>query len=186
MSGQEYRPTFPTLEGASGEGQVLRQVVLGDSAAAKNGSIGFAFKDNSGNVAMPALTAAGKVPVDTGAAGTWSTNRVEDADGSVSGTLTTLASVTLANNDNIDKIDYTVSGRKGGLFQVLKSDNGVETVLEDIILESGQYTHSNNLDTLVTMGATGVQKILIKAYNWETDTNKTSALRSSLRVLVRS
>lgn len=183
----DNRITFPTLEGASGEGLVLRQVVMGDSPTGKNGSIGFAFRDSSGNVILPQLTAAGRLPVDTeGNNGTWSEQRGEDADGSVSGTFSTIASITLAASDTIDKIDYTVSGRKGGYFQLVKSDNGVEEVLEDVILESGQYTFANNFDTLEVMGATGAQLLFIRAFNWESNVNNTSALRSSLRALIRS
>lgn len=50
----DVRESFPSLEGASGEGLPLRAIQQGDSVAAKNGSLAFAFKDASGNaIAAP-------------------------------------------------------------------------------------------------------------------------------------
>ncbi len=59
----DVRESFTTLEGASQEGLALRAVQQGDSIAAKNGSIAFAFKDNSGNaIAAIAGVAVGAAP----------------------------------------------------------------------------------------------------------------------------
>jgi hypothetical protein len=60
----DLRESFPTLEdGSTGEGKVLVARQEGDAAASQNGAIGFAFKDASGNVILPALDAAGNVKV---------------------------------------------------------------------------------------------------------------------------
>lgn len=49
----DVRESFTTLEGASQEGLALRAVQQGDAVAAKNGALGFSFKDNSGNAIAP-------------------------------------------------------------------------------------------------------------------------------------
>lgn len=60
----DLRESFPTLQDASTqEGKSLIARQEGDAAAAQNGSIGFAFKDSSGNVILPALDAAGNIAV---------------------------------------------------------------------------------------------------------------------------
>lgn len=60
----DLRESFATLEDSSTqEGKALAARQEGDAAAAQNGSIGFSFKDSSGNVVLPALDAAGNVPV---------------------------------------------------------------------------------------------------------------------------
>lgn len=57
----DVRESFTTLEGASQEGLALRSVQEGEAVASKNGSLGFAFKDASGNAIAPALNASGEV-----------------------------------------------------------------------------------------------------------------------------
>lgn len=64
MSMADLRESFATLEDSSTqEGKALAARQEGDAAAAQNGSIGFSFKDSSGNVILPALDAVGNVPV---------------------------------------------------------------------------------------------------------------------------
>lgn len=58
----DLRESFPTLQDATTqEGKALAARVEGDAAASQNGAIGFAFKDSTGNVILPALDAAGNV-----------------------------------------------------------------------------------------------------------------------------
>lgn len=58
----DLRESFATLQDATTEeGKALIARIEGEAAAAQNGSIGFAFKDSSGNVILPALDAAGNV-----------------------------------------------------------------------------------------------------------------------------
>jgi hypothetical protein len=60
----DLRESFPTLQDATTqEGKSLIARQEGDAAAAQNGSIGFAYKDSSGNVILPQLDASGNVPV---------------------------------------------------------------------------------------------------------------------------
>jgi len=58
----DVRESFTTLEGASEEGLALRSVQEGDSGAAKNGSLGFAFKDDSGDAILAPVSTSGTAP----------------------------------------------------------------------------------------------------------------------------
>jgi len=58
----DIRESFATLEDSgTSEGKALAARVEGDAAAAQNGSIGFAFKDSTGDVILPALDATGNI-----------------------------------------------------------------------------------------------------------------------------
>lgn len=57
---------FPILaDSVTGAGECAISRIEGEAAAAMEGIIGFSFKDASGNVILPQLTAAGALPVDT-------------------------------------------------------------------------------------------------------------------------
>lgn len=60
----DVRESFPSLEGASGEGLVLRSVQEGEAVASKNGQLAFAFKDNSGNAIAAPVKQAGQAVGD--------------------------------------------------------------------------------------------------------------------------
>ncbi len=117
----DIRPSFPSLEGASGEGAVLRSVQVGESVASKNGSLALnstdsagnaipapvrtageapttaipvmAFIDSSGNLVYPQLTSGGQIMVSTQNA----TGNGKKARGTAVGSLTnvTVASLSL-------------------------------------------------------------------------------------------
>jgi len=59
----DKRPSFASLENGTEEGLALRAIQEGEAVASKNGAIGIAFQDVSGNAALPALDASGNVPV---------------------------------------------------------------------------------------------------------------------------
>jgi len=59
----DLRESFTTLEGASQEGLALRAVQEGQAVTAKNGSLAFAFKDNSGNAIAAPLNASNELGV---------------------------------------------------------------------------------------------------------------------------
>jgi hypothetical protein len=60
----DVRESFPSLEGASGEGLALRSVQQGEAVAGKNGALGFAFKDGSGNAIAAPVKQSGDAPGD--------------------------------------------------------------------------------------------------------------------------
>ena len=58
----DLRESFATLEDSgTSAGKSLAARIEGDAAASQNGSIGFSFKDSSGNVILPSLTAGGLI-----------------------------------------------------------------------------------------------------------------------------
>jgi hypothetical protein len=176
----DIRESFTTLEGASQEGLALRAVQEGDSGASKNGSIGFAFKDDSGNVILPALDASGNVPVSGPLTDTeLRASPVPVTFGSVNGdglhdrgtiagnaSLTTVASITLAVDKIYDNLDFVVSCFRDCRFQVILSDNAVETILADAICGPGSFSQHVSLRELeINAGSTGAQLLLIKGIN---------------------
>lgn len=205
----DVRESFPSLEGASQEGLALRAVQQGDSVASKNGSLAFAFKDNAGNAIAPALNGSGELPVvgpltdaELRATPVDVLGPLTDAElraspvpvtfgtvtgdgkrarGTVAGnaSLTTVVSLTLATNKVYENLDFIVSCFRDALFQVILSDNGVETVIADALCGPGQLSfHGNLSEAEIATGATGTQLLLIKAQNQ----NALSDFRASLSV----
>lgn len=173
----DVRAPFPTLEDASQVGQVLRVGVDGTTPASGiNGQIGFAFKNNAGNLVLPQLTAAGKIAVDTtAAAGVNMRNRAESTAGSL--TDVTLSSLTLTVDKVYQDVGLLVSCSTASIFQIVFSDNAVEEILADVVLDSGQYTFGIELPReQFTAGSTGPQLLFIRGHN----VHKASALRSTL------
>jgi hypothetical protein len=160
----DIRESFPTLEDATGVGAPLSKSQEGDAASGKVGSVGFAFKDSSGNLILPQLDAAGKVPV------TFTAGTPKRARGTASGSLTqvTVATLTLTTSLSYSDISVMVACRRGANFEISWNDNGTPTILGNIIVDSGQYSFDMFLENLqVTAGATGTQQILVKALNFD-------------------
>lgn len=158
----DVRTSFPTLEDGSLVGTPLRAMQVGDSPAAKNGSIGFAFRDSAGNVVLPQLDSEGKLPVTNDSAGTILRARgtVTDQDGTPA--TVTGASITLTASKTYVNLGISVSCRRAALFQVIQLNDATETVLYDVILDSGQYSHIVNLPVdQIQSGATGTQTIRV-------------------------
>ena len=174
----DVKEPFSTLDDGSGVGVTLAKRVEGDAAASENGAIGFAFKDSSGNVVLPALDAAGNLPVafmdkpKKSAKG-------ELAAGSLSLVLVTGASVVLTANKVYTNLALMVSCRSDSLFQLVHVDDSagtpVETVVAEALVGAGQYSFHALLPDFVldTTGGTGVILLEVKAKNF--------ALLNSLR-----
>lgn len=226
----DIRESFPTLEDGSQVGAPLRAVQQGDSVAAKNGSLGFAFKDSSGNAiaapvnvsgdaagnAVPTLSAVNNagtlVSLPVKVAGNAPGNAVpvlgfKDSSGNLvnpqlnssgqlpvtfdivgdnktarglltgTGTPSTVASLTLTASKTYQNIEVSVACFRDSIFQLIKSDNAVETVLADILVGSGQYTAFLGFENLeFTAGATGTQLLLVRGSNL----SATSDMRSTI------
>lgn len=174
----DTRESFPTLEGSSQEGLALRAAVEGDSPTSKNGSIGFSFKDSTGNVVLPQLDSAGRIKI---VSGTGATGNGKKARGTASGnaSLVTVASLTLTVNKVYDNLDFIVSCFRDALFQVILSDNAAETVIADALCSPGMTSfHGALKEAEISTGATGTQLLLIKAQNM----NALSDFRAALSV----
>ena len=168
----DIREVFVTTENASNEGVPLSNAVDATTAAAAlNGSVGFSFKDSSGNVILPQLNDEGAIVVSQDA-GTPFGARAEDANGSTS--LADLAGseviVTLGESYNLFKLVGCCT--RETLFQLVHTDDAgvgnTETVLADIIVGSGAYSKEIDLGryTFDTTGGTGIQNFKIKYQNF--------------------
>lgn len=173
----DLRESFPTLQDeTTGEGEALISRIEGEAAASQEGSIGFSFKDSSGNVVLPQLTAAGALPVDTEGVNTNCLDaHGEDAAGSAS--LVDIATITLVASKEAMNIGFQGSCLRAALFQVIQIDDATENVVTEFIVGPGQYTHSDELSCLkITAGATGTQELVLRAKNFD----KLSSLRGTV------
>lgn len=207
----DVRESFPTLEGSSQEGLALRAVQEGESVASKNGQLAFAFKDSSGNAIAAPLNASNQlgvvgpltdaelratpVPVSgpltdvqlraTPVPVTFTSvnGNGKSARGTVAGnnSLTTVVSLTLANSKIYDSLDFIVSCFRDTRFQVILSDNAVETVIADALAGPGAFSFHGELDHAeIATGATGTQLLLIKGINLNATSDMYAALSVNL------
>lgn len=161
----DVRAPFPTVQDGSGVGVVLDEAIDATTpAAALVGSVGFAFKDSSGNVVLPALDAMGRLPVSSASPGT-----PLRAHGGVAGgtTYQTIATIALTATKVYNTISALIACRRGALFQIVQIDDVTTTVLYEMILDAGQFTFQlSDVDELCIAGATGTQSLILKAKNF--------------------
>lgn len=160
------RETFPVLENlATGEGEVLNTANAGETAVGKHGLSAFTFKDSLGNYVHPQLTSEGKVPVDFEGAGI---SKKASSNGEVVGslTLTTIAEISLTPGSTNGKISAKGSCFKEAIFYLIQVNDVTETIIGHGIVGAGDY---NTLIDIgigeVVAGATGTQKLILKAKN---------------------
>jgi hypothetical protein len=160
----DVREVFPILEDSSNVGAVPSKSQAGDSAGSKVGITSFGFRDSSGNLILPQLTASGKLPVDTGAsAGTCKSDYDTNA-----GSLTnvTLGSITLTASKLISAVEASLSCSRAALAEVVWDNNGSETILGWIMTGPGQFTAHFDIECLTfTSGGTGTQSLILRAKN---------------------
>lgn len=161
----ELRESFPTLENvATQEGVAFGARVEGNAAAGVQGAIGFSFKDAAGNVVLPTLDAAGRLPIALDAAGNGKRARGQNSSGSAS--QVTIATMTLVANKRYENIHVLVSCYRDATYQLIWNNNGTEEVLADLRVGPGHFTTSIDLgDMEIQAGATGTQQFLLKAIN---------------------
>lgn len=168
-----------------GAGAAPTKKAEGDAAAGANGLVGFSFKDASGNVVLPVLTADGKLPVSSDATGVCYYANGELAAGSLTLADITGATATLALEKSYSKIGAIFSCLQASLGQIVHVDDAagtpVETVLGEFIVGPGQYTIFSELECLIlsTVGNTGTQELKIKGQNFR----KASSMRASVSAL---
>ena len=164
---------FRTLNDGTEAGIGLDQAVDATTAASgKKGSVAFSFKDSSGNVILPQLTAAGKVPVDIGAAaGTPKKHWAANNGGSLTMVdLATLPSVTTGKTYN--NIFAQVACQNEAEFELVYINDAGGTPVETIICTfmTGPGMYSDDIDPrtemqISTVGGTGTQEIKIRGKN---------------------
>lgn len=178
----DTRAVFPILADVSGYGVDVDQMQEGWSPTAKNGMIGFAFKDSAGNVVLPQLSPTGQIYVSPASPGTKKKARGEYAAGSATSVLVTGSTIALTAGKTYVDLNMVCSCRQPSLFQVIWNDNGVETILVDAVVDAGQYTVPVALnDEIFVAGAIGTQELYVKAYNFSA--SKLSALRATIDIL---
>ena len=163
------RESFATLEDSStGAGEALISRVEGEAAAAQAGSIGFSFKDISGNVVLPSLDVNGNIRIATDDRLCLKSPAGELAAGSASIVAVTGASITLAVDTDYDNVGFIFSSRRDSLFQLIQTNDATVTVIAEFIVGAGQYTVVGELHCFkITTGSTGIQTLSVKAKNFE-------------------
>lgn len=159
----DLEEVFKTLEDSvTGAGEALTARDEGEAAAGATGGIGFSFKDSSGNVILPALTADGKIPVDTEAAAGTAIRGNASLNG-VSGVATDVVTLTLAVDEIYNCSDFMGASSRIAKWEVVWDDNGSETVLDTFITGPGQFSFSENPKNLsITAGAVGTQELILR------------------------
>jgi hypothetical protein len=175
----DVREVFPILEDGSNVGAVLTKSQAGDSSSGKVGLTGFTFRDSSGNLVLPQLTAAGKIAVDAGAS---ASGTCKSAQGTNAGSLSnvTLGTITLTASKVISDIEAQIACSRSALAEVVWNDDGAETILGWIMTGPGQFTAHLDINCLTfTSGSTGTQQILFRAKNLD----KAASLYGTVAVL---
>jgi len=160
----DARELFTVVEDDStGEGVKLPARIEGDASAAKNGLIGYSFKDSSGNVILPQLTVSGAVKTDPGAANQKLFNGATIP--AVINVATDVAKITLDVSETYGCIGVTFSNTFTTLWELVQDNDGVKTVKDSWITGPGQYTVSLKealADLEIISGASGVQELIIR------------------------
>lgn len=160
------RESFPILEDAiTKEGIALHSSQNGDLSAGKMGLTAWVFKDKDGKLVHPQLNSEGKIVVTSEGAGT---SLVATSNGEVVGalTLTDICEVALTASKTIGKINVNGSCFREAIFYLVQVDDVTETIIASFIVGSGAYSHQINMGEYeITSGATGTQKLILKAKN---------------------
>jgi len=180
-------------DSATGAGEAAISRIEGEAAAAIAGLIGFAFKDSSGNVVLPALDSQGRLPVISDAvAGTCYNNHGELSAGSATLAKVTGAEIALTAGKIYTNINVSGSCLRTSLFELVHiDDEGVtdtEVVLEEFIVGPGQFTFQADMKCLEidTTGGTGTIVLTLRAKNFTGTPSALSSLRGTVAALEAS
>lgn len=167
----DVRTSFTVLEDASSqEGFPLHKVLEGDAYAGKNAQMAFVAKSGSTAVLLKVNPVTGALLIDNAGA---LTNKKSSPAGELaagSGTIVavTNAEIALTANKVYQDISIVCASRRDSLFQLIWDDDGTETVLAEFIVGAGAYTVVEQIpDFEITAGASGTQRLLVKAKNFE-------------------
>lgn len=178
----DVRTSFTVLEDPTSQaGLPLHKVAEGVAVAGKNALPALAFKNVDGEFVYPQLDADGRLLVTTEALGATAelTARGELAAGAATMTLITGAEITLTADLVYKNVGFVVSCYRDAHFQIIQTDDATETILADVLVGAGNFTHSEVMVGLnFVAGATGTQKLSLKGMNQ----NAQSAMRGTLVV----
>lgn len=183
MANNDLRESFPALEDAStGAGVPATKTISGDASAGKVGQTVFGFQDSNGNVVLPQLDTQGRLPVSTEVEGTRIRGHAAVA-GSLLGSpyafVPVFSQALTAAKTYID-LNGRVACRRGALFQLLYKDNGNSVVLDESVVDAGQYTAGIDIlgDTFTVPASAVNPMFLIQGGNYD----KASDLHATLAV----
>jgi len=173
------RPSWTILEDPTSEAGVpWHYSVEGDAAADRNAAAVLTAKDTAGNLQYPKVNLDRELVVSSQA----NDYATLGDDGSHAGSQSyqTLAEITLQTEYVYEDLQFVVSCFRDTKFQVIQSDDAVETVLfSGIRVDAGNNTNSVNMTNFaMTSGATGVQKLIIKGKNL----NATSEMNATMYI----
>jgi len=160
----DSRELFPVLAASDGAGVPLDQMQQGNDPTSKNGSIGFAFRDSSGNVVLPQLDSAGRLPVITEGLG--GTRQYASGVATPSALLTDTDVITETLTVSTDYIVGTLTGSSfhSTLWKLIFDDDGSETELARFLTGPGDFNHTIPTDCIqFSAGATGTQELKVVA-----------------------
>lgn len=133
----------------------------GDASATAEAVPGLVFKDSSGNLVYPQLTAAGKISVDLGTSGTLLQDLGNTNIGNV-GVAQSVAAIALVNSKSYEVAVGSAGATKAVKWELIFTNNGTPTLLETKISGPGDYNVNFQLGISFTTGATGAQTLEIK------------------------
>jgi hypothetical protein len=181
------KEVFPILDAGSGVGASPSQAVDATTAAAALlGLVGFAFKDSTGKVVLPQLTALGQINVLTEIGqGANKMAKGELAAGSAGSIVdVTGASITLSLAKKYKELGFVVSCRTDALFQIVHVNDSAGTPVETVMCEAqvgpGAFSFNGVLKSFLldTTADTGIPLLKVKAKNFEVP----SSLRATICV----
>lgn len=157
----DIKSVFNVLDDGT-EGQALTKKSSGE-ASTGNGALSFSFRDSSGNVILPQLTASGALPVDTGAV---SGTVVSDHSivASVADTETAVAVASLVSSTAYTCAEFSVSCAEQTTWKLYNIDDAggtpVKTLIWSGITGAGSLTICCQPKNLTfTSGSTGTQTL---------------------------
>jgi hypothetical protein len=181
MAANDLRELFPVLENTDGSGAGITKVIEGQAVSSVSGGIpALVAKDSSGNLKFLTLDIQGRLPVTSNSAITPKRARGQlDNGNATSGVLlVTGAQIILTSGKIYTGDSMVVSCMRECLAQLIWNNNGVDNILEDILLGPGQYTVQVNLPGDSFTAGTGTQTLDLRARN----TDRASAIRGSIVV----
>lgn len=170
---------FHILKDTDGSGKSPDKAIDATTAAAALlGMVGFSFKDSSGNVVLPQLDSLGRLPV-TASVGVCKYANGELAAGSLTLAAVTNAEIVLTASKTYEEVGVVISCRQAALYQIIWQDDATDNIIAEFIVGPGDYSESTQIHCFsFTAGATGTQKLKVKAKNFEL----LSSLRASIAV----
>jgi hypothetical protein len=160
------RPSWAVLENpATQAGVPWHYSQEGDAASSRNAAPVLIAKDTAGALQYPKVNLDRELIVSSQAQDYATLG--DDGSHAGSATYQSLAEIDLQTDYDYENLQLVVSCFRDSKFQVIQSDNAVETVLfSGIRVDAGNTTQNINMSNFaLTAGSTGAQKLIIKGKN---------------------